>query len=86
MRVFKDKQYSLPVFEDDLQGEFSNLQEEQPDRFDCSFEDYIKQRISKSGDLVECDESQVKGMIFGYAVGGMLQMAKEITRRWHEEI
>lgn len=53
MRKFRDLEFGLIVTEDDLRRIFEHLQREQPDEYNYSFENYIRNCTGKDGALEE---------------------------------
>lgn len=53
MRKFRDLELNIIVAEDDLRRTFEYLQREQPDEYNYSFENYIRNCTGKDGTLEE---------------------------------
>lgn len=53
MRKFKDLEFGIVFTEDDLRRTFEYLQREQPDEYNYSFENYIRNCTGKDGTLEE---------------------------------
>ena len=53
MRKFRDLEFDIIVTEEELLRTFRHLQREQPDEYNYSFENYIRNRIDKDGTLSE---------------------------------
>ena len=53
MRKFRDLEFGIIVTEEELLKTFKHLQREQPDEYNYSFENYIRNRTDKDGTLEE---------------------------------
>lgn len=53
MRKFRDLEFDIIVTEEELLRTFKHLQREQPDEYNYSFENYIRNCIDKDGTLEE---------------------------------
>lgn len=53
MRKFKDLEFDIIVTEEELLRTFKHLQREQPDEYNYSFKNYIRNCIDKDGALEE---------------------------------
>ena len=53
MRKFRDLEFDIIVTEEELLKTFKHLQREQPNEYDYSFENYIRNCIDKDGTLSE---------------------------------
>lgn len=56
MRKFRDLEFDIIVTEEELLRTFKHLQREQPDEYNYSFEDYIRNCVDKDGTLEEIRE------------------------------
>ena len=56
MRKFKDLEFDIIVTEGELLRTFKHLQREQPDEYNYSFENYIRNCVDKDGTLEEIRE------------------------------
>lgn len=57
MRKFRDLEFDIIVTEEELLRTFRHLQREQPDEYNYSFENYIRNRTDKDGTLSEIRQS-----------------------------
>lgn len=53
MRKFRDLEFDIIVAEEELLRTFKHLQREQPDEYNYSFENYIRNCVDKDGTLEE---------------------------------
>ena len=56
MRKFRDLEFDIVVTEEELLRTFKHLQREQPDEYNYSFENYIRNCVDKDGTLEEIRE------------------------------
>lgn len=56
MRKFRDLEFDIIVTEEELLRTFKHLQREQPDEYNYSFENYIRNCTDKNGTLEEIRE------------------------------
>ena len=56
MRKFRDLEFNIIVTEEELLRTFKHLQKEQPDEYNYSFENYIRNCTDKDGTLEEIRE------------------------------
>ena len=56
MRKFRDLEFDIIVAEEELLRTFKHLQREQPDEYNYSFENYIRNCVDKDGTLEEIRE------------------------------
>ena len=56
MRKFRDLEFDIVVTEEELLRTFKHLQREQPDEYNYSFENYIRNCTDKDGTLEEIRE------------------------------
>lgn len=56
MRKFRDLEFDIIVTEEELLRTFKHLQREQPDEYNYSFENYIRNCVDKDGTLEEIRE------------------------------
>lgn len=56
MRKFRDLEFDIIVTEEELLRTFKHLQREQPDEYNYSFENYIRNCTDKDGTLEEIRE------------------------------
>ena len=56
MKKFRDLEFDIIVTEEELLRTFKHLQREQPDEYNYSFENYIRNCIDKDGTLEEIRE------------------------------
>lgn len=87
-RVFKDK-YGHVITEDELYDEFKQLQAEEPDKYDYSFEQYIKNVTGENGTLsvVETVKDAKKKRdfaVFGMNDRGFKKMLTHGFESWEE--
>lgn len=87
-RVFKDK-YGHVIKEDELYDEFKQLQAEDPDKYDYSFEQYIKNVTGENGSLtlVEMVKDAKKKRdfaVFGMNDRGFKKMLTHGFESWEE--
>ena len=65
MRKFRDLEFDIIVTEEELLRTFKHLQREQPDEYNYSFENYIRNCTDKDGTLEEIREWVGNARIIG---------------------